>query len=75
MKAREVLKLLKITRPTLCKYVKESVISVKEMPNGTYDYSEDDVFKKFGFEEKRKCVVYVSVSTKNKRKIQRIRFK
>lgn len=68
MKAKEVLKLLKITRPTLCKYVKEGIISVKEMPNGTYDYNEDDVFKKFGFEEKRKCVVYARVSTQKQKK-------
>ena len=45
MKSKEVLNLLKITRPTLTKYVKENIIRVIEMPNGRYDYNEEDVYK------------------------------
>ncbi|BCS81808.1 hypothetical protein CaldiYA01_17680 [Caldicellulosiruptor diazotrophicus] len=39
MKAKEVLELLKISRPTLTKYVKEGKIRVTVMPNGFYDYN------------------------------------
>ena len=67
MKAKEVLKTLKITRPTLCKYVKDGVIGVRKLPNGTYEYNDDDVFKKFGLESERKCVVYARVSTQKQK--------
>jgi predicted site-specific integrase-resolvase len=33
MKANEVLELLHITRPTLCKYVKENIIKISVLPN------------------------------------------
>ena len=33
MKAKEVLELLQITRPTLTKYVKEGLIKVTTLPN------------------------------------------
>ncbi len=46
MKAKEVLKLLKISRPTLTKYVKEGKIRVTVMSNGFYDYNEEDVYKR-----------------------------
>ena len=41
MKSKEVLNLLKITRPTLTKYVKENIIRVIEMPNGKKLDSEE----------------------------------
>jgi len=47
MKAKEVLELLKISRPTLTKYVKEGKIRVTIMPNGFYDYNEEDIYKIF----------------------------
>lgn len=37
MKVKEVLKILKITRPTLTKYVKNGKIKVKELTSGMYD--------------------------------------
>ncbi|BCS82434.1 hypothetical protein CaldiYA01_23940 [Caldicellulosiruptor diazotrophicus] len=39
MKAKEVLELLEISKPTLTKYVKEEKIRVTVMPNGFYDYN------------------------------------
>ena len=42
MKSKEVLELLQISRPTLCKYVKEGIIKTSVMPNGRYDYEEED---------------------------------
>ena len=43
MKAKEVLKILNITRPTLSKYVKDGLISVDSVVNGHYNYNEESV--------------------------------
>jgi putative resolvase len=67
MKAKEVLKLLKITRPTLCQYVRDKKIKVKELPNGFYDYNKEDVFKILNKDLIRSNVIYCRVST-NKQK-------
>ena len=67
MKSKEVLKLLQITRPTLTKWVQLGRISVKELPNGFYDYSEEEVYKIFNKGVPRKTVIYSRVST-NKQK-------
>ena len=48
MKAKEVLKILKITRPTLTSYVKNGKIRAVLQPNNFYDYNEDDVLKLAG---------------------------
>ena len=46
MKSKEVLKLLKITRVTLSKYyVRTGLIRVVELPNGYYNYRDEDVYK------------------------------
>ena len=45
MLSKEVLDLLKITRPTLTKYVKNGIIKVSVLPNGRYDYCKEDVLK------------------------------
>ena len=63
MKASEVLNLLKITRPTLTKYVKEGWLEVETMPNGRYWYKEDSVYAFLNKREKRKNVIYARVST------------
>ena len=69
MKAKDVLKILKVTRPTLCKYVKDGSVKVKLMPNGDYDYDEDSVLAKAGIcTEKRKCAIYARVSTQKQKK-------
>ena len=68
MKAKEVLKILRITRATLCRYVKLGLISVKENPNGFYDYSDDDVLKLAGVQPERKCAIYARVSTQKQKK-------
>ena len=67
MKSKDVLRVLGITRPTLTKYVKTGVISVVELPNGRYDYSEEDVYKFLNKDCSRKTVIYARVST-NKQK-------
>ena len=43
MKCAEVLKLLKITRPTLSSYVKLGKIKVTKLGNGYYDYNDESM--------------------------------
>lgn len=43
MKAKEVLSLLGITRPTLTKYVKTGLVKVDSEINGQYNYNEESV--------------------------------
>ena len=38
MKASEVLRLLRISRPTLTKYVKDGLIKTVTLPNKRYEY-------------------------------------
>jgi len=67
MKAKEVLKLLKITRPTLTKYVRIGKILKTDLPNGFYIYDEESVYKLLNKNLVRKSVLYCRVST-NKQK-------
>lgn len=68
MKAKEVLDLLRITRPTLTKYVKSGKIKVKILPNGFYDYNEDDVLKFINQDRQRLTCIYGRVSTSKQKK-------
>ena len=68
MKAKEVLKILKVTRPTLTKYVKTGKIEVTLLPNGFYDYNEDSVFAAAKISAERDSVVYARVSTQKQKK-------
>lgn len=66
MKAKEVLELLKITRATLCEYVKKGLIKVITKPTGHYDYNDSDVYAFIGLKSKRtntKIISYARVST------------
>ena len=67
MKANEVLKLLRVTRPTLTKYVKNGRIKTRKLPNGYYDYDEDSVFKLAGITSERVSVIYARVSTQKQK--------
>ena len=42
MFAKDVLRVLQVSRPTLTKYVKTGIIRVHVMLNGHYDYNEED---------------------------------
>lgn len=68
MKAKRVLKLLKITRPTLSKYVKIGRIKASVLPNGFYDYDEESVYKSLNKKLSRKSVLYCRVSTNKQKK-------
>lgn len=63
MKANKVLKILNVTRPTLVKYVKDGTIRTMTLPNGTYDYNDEDVYLKSGRTKERVSVIYSRVST------------
>ena len=65
LKASEVLKLLRITRQTLSKYVKEKVIAVNELPNGRYEYDDKSVYAFLNKGESRKTYIYARVSCKS----------
>lgn len=68
MKAKEVLQLLRVTRPTLTKYVKEGLIKVTVKGNGQYDYDLDSVYKLLNKDIERKTYVYARVSTAKQKK-------
>ena len=63
MKSAKVLKILHISRQTLVKYVQNKEIRVVELPNGFYDYNDDDVYRKAGLANERLNVTYARVST------------
>ena len=63
MFAKDVLRVLQVSRPTLTKYVKTGIIRVHVMPNGHYDYNEEDVYKFLNKDVKRKTYIYARVST------------
>ena len=62
MKSKEVLNLLKISRPTLTKYVKNGIIKVKTMPNGLYDYDKQSVMAFFNDGVPLSTYIYARVS-------------
>ncbi|EJC11552.1 putative transposase OrfA [Helicobacter pylori Hp P-16] len=67
MKSKEVLKILKISRVTLWKYVKSGKIRVKQEPNGYYIYNDSDVYSLAGIEDGRLNVVYARISTQKQK--------
>ena len=67
MKGKDVLKLLKVTRPILCRYVREGKIRAIKINRTKLDYNEEDVFKLAGIKNRAKGVIYARVST-NKQK-------
>ena len=68
MKAKEVLELLRITRPTLHKYLKTGIVRGTLLPNGYYDYNEQDVYNFLNKDQKRKTYLYARVSTSKQKK-------
>lgn len=68
MKAKEVLQVLRVTRPTLTKYVKEGLIKVTVKGNGQYDYDSDSVYKLLNKDIERKTYIYARVSTAKQKK-------
>ena len=70
MKAKDVLKILNITRPTLTKYVKENKIKVDSVINGQYVYNDESVFSLIGLKKEKQNrlnVIYARVSNQPKK--------
>lgn len=68
MKAKEVLQILKVTRQTLTKYVKEGRVKVTIKGNGQYDYDSDSVYNLLNKDIERKTYIYARVSTTKQKK-------
>jgi len=67
MKAKEVLKLLRCSRPSLTKYLKQGKLKAKLLDNGYYDYEEKSVYDFLNKDISRKTVIYARVSTKKQK--------
>ena len=71
MKAKEVLKILGITRQTLYNYLKQGKVSIKAKYNKNfYEYDDDSVYALIGqkqIKSDRKIVSYSRVSTQNQK--------
>lgn len=67
MKSCEVLRLLRISRPTLTKYVKDGLIKVSTLPNGRYDYDPESVYSILNRGVPRKTCIYARVSTQKQK--------
>ena len=67
MRAKEVLRLLRISRPTLYRYRKEGIITAQKLPSGFYDYHEEDVYRLVNKDIQRKTYLYARVSTRKQK--------
>ena len=68
MKAKDVLRLLRIARPTLSIYVKKGFIRVEKLPNKQYVYSDEDIYKFLNSGIERETIIYARVSTSKQKK-------
>jgi len=71
MKAKEVMKLLRISRGTLHNYLKQGLIKATKLPYGYYNYDEKSIYKLLNNNVKRQIYIYARVSTsKQKRDLE-----
>ena len=68
MKAKEVLQVLQISRPTLARYVKDGKLKVTLKGNGQYDYDVDSVYRMLNKDIERKTYIYARVSNSKQKK-------
>ena len=70
MKAKEVMKILGITRTSLHNYITRGWIRYETMPNGYHNYNDDDVYAFIGNKKQKKnkkIISYSRVSTQNQK--------
>lgn len=70
MRCKEALKILKVHRVTLNKYVREGKIRVTELANGRYEYNDEDIYAFIGKRVEKhgtKIISYSRVSTQNQK--------
>ena len=65
MNARDVLNLLRITRPTLSRYIKEGRITATRLPDGRLDHDRERVYKVFTKNIDLKTVIHTRVSNEH----------
>ena len=68
MKAKEVMKILRISNPTLSRYIKNGWIKATRLPNNRYDYDEESVYEFLNAGIPRKNYIYGRVSTNKQKK-------
>lgn len=68
MDAKDVLKLLRVSRSTLTNYVNNGTIRVTKKHNGFYNYNDSDVYKIAYGDVKRKTCIYARVSASTQKK-------
>lgn len=68
MKAKDVLRLLRISRNTLHRYAENGTIKFSKLPSGFYNYDEEDVYKILNKDIIRKNYIYARVSTPKQKK-------
>lgn len=68
MLAKEALRILHVTRPTLSKYVKEGTIRAELLPNKRYNYCNEDVYRFLNRDYSRQTVIYAFSNVRGKYK-------
>ena len=68
MRANEVLKLLRVSQPTLGEYVKKGYIKCQIFPTGRREYDEDSVYQFLNKSVPRMNYVYARVSSSSQKK-------
>ncbi|NWH04847.1 IS607 family transposase [Desulfobacter latus] len=68
MKAKQALKILRVSRSTLRNYMKSGLIKATKLPTGQYDYDEESIYSFLNRDIKRKTVIYARVSTGKQKK-------
>lgn len=63
MKTKEVLKILRISRATLYRYIQNGTLKAIKMPNGYYDFDDNTVYSLLNKDLPRKNYIYARVST------------
>jgi predicted site-specific integrase-resolvase len=64
MKAKEVMKILSISRSTLYRYRKEKRIQCERLSNGQYEYDSGSVYNILTNGRERKTYIYIFVSSR-----------
>jgi predicted site-specific integrase-resolvase len=63
MNTSEVLNLLKISRPTLYRYLDNEYIKTNKLPNGRYEFEDQSIYSFLNKDIPRKNYIYARVST------------
>lgn len=63
MKTAEVMRVLRISRPTVYNYRVSGKLTGKLLPNGSWDYDQEPVYKILNADVPRKNYIYARVST------------